>query len=256
MSDWLLNILYNVGMFIGALIALICAAIYFSAEAEYKNPNISNYRMLQEMRKLNRLQREQIELEKTAQIQAEMRALNITQQELDALKPPGFFERMNTKLEDWNQHMDEQAAQKKQAHAAKNPQTPKANVHYLEQKLEEQAKEKKRLYDLQRRWDYIQLEAQVTELKRMMEEEKNISVSTIYTVMENEFNAEFWENYAAIKAEYTALKDADMVAQMNAEQANYNAFKHALEAVLFPELTATQAPPASLSSPPPLPPMS
>jgi len=280
MIDWLLNILYNIGMAIGAIIVLIGVVFYFSTEAEYKNPNVANQRMLHELRKLNRLQREQIELERTAQTQAEMRALNITQPKLDALKPPGFFERMNMKMEAWNQRLDEQAAQKKQARLAKRQaknkqpvpfsvQIPKtkieenddfggelqqANVHYLEQKLEKQAKKQKRLYELEKQWSYLQLEAQLAELKRLMEEE-NIPADTTYTVMENEFNAEFWENYTAIKAEYMALGDVNMVAQMNAEQANYNAFKHELEAVLFPELTATQAPIASHSTPPPLPSM-
>jgi len=199
MIDWLINVAYNIGMFILLLLFIFGALIHLKYKAEH-TPEGANYAMLQELRKPN-------------------------------------------------QRRDEEEQQKKIT------QTQQAKVHYLEQKLARLKEEEARINELQRQWIYIQLEAQIAELKRIMEEE-NVPADILYTALKDEFNAEFWENYAAIKAEYVALNDTNMAAKMDVEKANYKALKQELEAVLFPELTATQTPIASRSTPPPLPPMS
>jgi len=257
MIDWLLNILYNIGMFFGAIIAIIGVFAYFSAEAEYKNPDVANQRMLHELRKLNRLQREQIELEKTAQTQAQMRTLNVTQPELDALKPPGFFERMNAKLEGWNQRMDEQAAQKKQARLAKKSKAELSvpvSIQAPEPKIEEN--DSSYTSELMRSVVSAQFDliTQVEGLEKILNEHlpKAQSITNL-TELEKKLPVDFWEKIAVFKIKFTAFDVLNLLAEIDALEKEYIQLKQQINVWLYPESVEK---PHSRSTPPPLPPFS
>jgi|GEM_PF-1353472 len=359
MIDFLINVAYNIGMFMLGLLIIFCGLIYLKVKAEH-TPEHANYMMLQELRKLNRHQQEQLEREERAQIQASK------QWEVPAPQKPGFWDRMNMKLDQLNQRTDEKLAKQKAKRLVKKSKTqpfkatPSAELDWeqalhkaqsqletvrmavearrqelaeaeanitpefweycatlkaqfvtegntkavaqieatlaeletLRQQTKKAVEEEEaelerltaafasmtspslppplskqatpslkrlkakqaRLEELEKRWMWIQPKERIDILKNMMKEE-NTPADIIYTVIEEDFNDAFWEDYAAIKAEYAALKEMDMVAKIEAEHAYYKTFKQELEAVLFPELTATQTPTGSRSTPPPLPPM-
>jgi len=222
MIDFLINVAYNIGMFMLGLLIIFCGLIYLKVKAEH-TPEHANYMMLQELRKLNRHQQEQLEREERAQMQAQ-------REEIEQLL---------------------QTSKQKQLLASAPP--------LPQQELEEDEEED----DIYRKFFDADnaLSWQISELEDMIKasvtgELPKTKISAALTALKDELPANFWGELSAFKAELVAIDHHVLLADLEERELEYTQMKQLVEALLPSEVAQVPGSSRPQATPPPLPSLS